>query len=58
MINKKLTTTIPPLKGPNSQVPPVKLNQGGCPYRESSKKNMYPGNSSIQVKGFGFQGVK
>ena len=50
----------PPEKGPNPQVPPVKLYHGGmgCPYRESSNKNMYPGNSSIQVKGFGFQGVK
>jgi len=23
--NKRLTTTVPPKKGPNSQVPPVKL---------------------------------
>ena len=27
--NKRLTTTVPPKKGPNSQVPPVKLNDGG-----------------------------
>jgi hypothetical protein len=27
--NKRLTTTVPPKKGPNSQVPPIKLNDGG-----------------------------
>ena len=26
--SKRLTRTIPPLRGPNSQVPPVKLNMG------------------------------
>jgi len=52
------TAAIPPKKGPNSQVPPIKLNMGGCPNREATNKNIYPGNSSIQVKGFGFQGVK
>ena len=27
--NKRLTTTVPPKKGPNSQVPPVKMKKGG-----------------------------
>ena len=26
--NKRLTTTVAPKKGPNSQVPPIKLNKG------------------------------
>ncbi len=26
--NKRLTTTVAPKKGPNSQVPPIKLNNG------------------------------
>ena len=48
----------PPLRGPNPNVPPVKLMLGGCPYRESNGKNMYPGHNGIQVKGFKFTGVK
>jgi hypothetical protein len=38
-----------------------KFNMGGsakCPHRDSSSKNMYPGNNGIQVKGFKFTGVK
>jgi len=34
------------------------LNKGGCPYRDSSLKNTYPGNNGIQIKGFKFTGVK
>lgn len=39
----------PPEKGPCSQ---------GCPYRESTSKNIYPGNNGIQIKGQKFIGVK
>jgi|TARA_R100000734_G_C3269795_1_gene66052 hypothetical protein len=58
MIGKK--SGPPPKKGPNSNVPPVKFNEGGigCPHRESSYKNLYPGNNNIQVKGFKFIGLK
>jgi hypothetical protein len=50
----------PPKKGPNSNVPPIKFGIGGmpCPHRESTDKNVYPGNNSIQVKGYKFIGVK
>lgn len=39
----------PPEKGPCSQ---------GCPYRESTSKNTYPGNNGIQIKGQKFIGVR
>jgi hypothetical protein len=48
----------PPKRGPNPQVPPVKLSTGGCPYRQSSKKNIYPGHNGIQLKGQKFRGVR
>ena len=48
----------PPKRGPNPQVPPVKLSTGGCPYRQSSKKNVYPGCNDIQLKGQKFRGVR
>lgn len=32
--------------------------QTKCPHRDSSLKNMYPGNNGIQIKGFKFTGVK
>jgi len=44
----------PPLSGPN----PQGLSSGGCPHRDSSSKNMYPGHNGVQVKGFKFTGVK
>tara|TARA_S200002703_G_scaffold48976_1_gene42285 strand:- start:56 stop:304 length:249 start_codon:yes stop_codon:yes gene_type:complete len=62
----------PPKKGPNSQGidAPIKsileketveylgLKKGGCPHRESSSKNTYPGHNSAQIKGFKFIGVR
>jgi len=44
----------PPEKGPN----PQGLALGGCPHRDVTSKNIYPGNNGIQVKGFKFIGVK
>jgi len=44
----------PPKKGPN----PQGLSKGGCPYRQPSKKNIYPGNNGIQLKGQKFRGVR
>jgi len=29
-----------------------------CPHRDSTNKNVYPGNNGIQVKGFKFIGVR
>ena len=29
-----------------------------CPHRDTTDKNTYPGNNSIQVKGFKFIGVR
>ena len=59
MINKKLTKTVPPKKGPNSQVPPIKMNYGGmgcgC---DSCMSEGARGTKRIQVKGFTFQGVR
>jgi len=54
--NKRLTKTTPPKSGPNSQVPPVKLNMGGdaC----CSECVDVRGTKSIQVKGFNFRGVR
>jgi hypothetical protein len=52
----KLTKTTPPKKGPNSQVPPIKLNVGGdacCSECVDTR-----GTRSIQVKGFNFRGVR
>jgi hypothetical protein len=66
MINKKLTTTVPPKKGPNSQVPPVKLSCGGmhknnggmgCGCDDCMSQGAR-GTKRIQVKGFNFQGVR
>ena len=50
----------PPKKGLNPSIPPIKFGTGGmpCPHRESTNKNVYPGNNSIQVKGFKFIGVR
>jgi|AACY02.8.fsa_nt_gi hypothetical protein len=36
-----LTTTVPPKKGPNSQVPPVKLKGGGCAIRGTKFKGVF-----------------
>lgn len=54
--NKKLTKTVPPKSGPNSQVPPIKLNTGGdaC----CSECVDVRGTKGIQVKGFNFRGVR
>jgi hypothetical protein len=54
--NKRLTKTTPPKSGPNSQVPPIKLNTGGdacCSECVDTR-----GTKSIQVKGFNFRGVR
>lgn len=48
----------PPKRGPNPQVPPVKLSSGGCPNRQPSRKNIIPGNNEIQLKGKKFIGVR
>jgi len=62
----------PPKRGPNPQGidAPVKsileketveyfgLKKGGCPHREPSSKNTYPGHNSAQIKGFKFIGVR
>lgn len=44
----------PPKRGPN----PQGLSHGGCPHRQPSKKNIYPGNNGIQIKGHKFSGVR
>ena len=36
-----LTKTVPPKKGPNSQVPPVKLKGGGCAIRGTKFKGVF-----------------
>jgi len=36
---KRLTRTVPPLRGPNSQVPPVKFKLGGENILEKHKKH-------------------
>lgn len=46
----------PPKRGPNPQVPPVKMNTGGdacCSECVDTR-----GTKSIQVKGFNFRGVR
>lgn len=46
----------PPLRGPNPQVPPVKLNSGGqmtCPYRPDGIRG-----AGAAIKGMKFIGVK
>lgn len=48
----------PPKRGPNPQVPPVKLSHGGCPHRQPSKKNIIPGHNAIQIRGKKFIGVR
>tara|TARA_R100001509_G_scaffold164947_1_gene144371 strand:- start:2197 stop:2400 length:204 start_codon:yes stop_codon:yes gene_type:complete len=55
----------PPKRGPNPQVPPVKLKKGGfkkgnmvgCPHREQGARSDIKGISKIQVKGKKFTGV-
>ena len=54
--NKRLTKTIAPKSGPNSQVPPIKMNSGGdacCSECVDAR-----GTKGIQVKGFNFRGVR
>jgi len=66
MINKKLTKTVPPKKGPNSQVPPIKMSCGGMHKNDggmgcgcdSCMSEGARGTKRIQVKGFTFQGVR
>ena len=48
----------PPLRGPNPQVPPVKLKEGGCPHREVGVRSDIKGISGIQIKGKKFIGTK
>lgn len=48
----------PPLQGPNPQVPPVKLREGGCPHREPGVKSDIKGISSAQISGKKFIGVR
>jgi len=57
--NKRLTKTTTPKSGPNSQVPPIKLEEGGmgCGCDECMETNTR-GTKGIQVKGFNFQGVR
>ena len=48
----------PPKKGPNPQVPPVKLKTGGCPHREKGSKTAIKGISPAQVSGKKFIGLR
>ena len=48
----------PPKRGPNPQVPPVKLKQGGCPHRETGVQSDIKGIKSVQVSGKKFIGLR
>ena len=48
----------PPMRGPNPQVPPIKLKTGGCPHREKGVKSDIKGISSIQTSGKKFIGIR